>query len=121
MYAASFPEEVDFVISLDIVSPSVKNINDCVKITGDQIDKFLKYENLEADNVPSYEYNIMIDIVLDAYKGSITRKSAEILMKRGMQPAMDKGKYYFSRDPRLKVGMKLILHYIYSDKLLISL
>lgn len=45
----------------------------------------------------------MLDIVLDGYKGNITRKSAEILMKRGMQPASLPGKYYFSRDPRLKV------------------
>ncbi|XP_011496671.1 PREDICTED: probable serine hydrolase isoform X2 [Ceratosolen solmsi marchali] len=105
MYAASFPEEVDFVISLDIVSPSVKNINDCAKTTGDQVDKFLKYENLMAYNVPCYEYSVMIDIVHNAYKGSITRKSAEILMKRGMQPAIASGKYYFSRDPRLKVAL----------------
>lgn len=103
LYAASYPDEVEFVISLDIVSPNVKDITQVVAITGDHIDKFLKYEKLTMDNVPCYEYSEMIDIVEEAYKGSITRESAEILMKRGMQPALIPGKHYFSRDPRLKV------------------
>lgn len=103
MYAASYPDEVDFVISLDIVSPSVRDVNKTAPITGSHIDKFLSYESLTLDNVPCYEYQEMIDIVFHAYKGGITRESAEILMKRGMQPALIPGKHYFSRDPRLKV------------------
>ena len=103
LYAASYPNEVDFVISLDIVSPNVRDIKKTVTVTGDHIDKFLKYEDLTLDSMPCYEYNEMIAIVEDAYKGSITRESAKILMKRGMQPALDSGKHYFRRDPRLKV------------------
>ena len=104
LYAATYPDEVDLVISLDIVSPNVRDITKTVSVTGDNIDKFLKYEKLTFDNVPCYEYNEMIDIVLQAYNGSITRESAEILMKRGMKPALIPGKHYFSRDPRLKVN-----------------
>ncbi|XP_014237062.1 probable serine hydrolase isoform X2 [Trichogramma pretiosum] len=117
LYAASYPQEVEFVISLDIVSPSVKDVTKTVTITGDHIDKFLKFENLTLDSVPCYEYHEMIAIVEDAYKGSITKESAEILMKRGMQPALIPGKHYFSRDPRLKVSllgmlsMDLVLSY----------
>ena len=103
LYAASYPDEVELVISLDIVSPSVKDITKTVSITGPHIDKFLKFESLTLDNIPCYDYQHMIDIVFDAYNGSITRESAEILMKRGMQPALNPGKHYFSRDPRLKV------------------
>lgn len=88
---------------LDIVSPTVKNIEKSVASTGDCIDKYLKYEKLTLDSVPCYNYDEMIDIVVDAYAGGITRESAEILMRRGMQPAPTFGKYYFSRDPRLKV------------------
>ncbi|EZA46786.1 putative serine hydrolase, partial [Ooceraea biroi] len=36
-------------------------------------------------------------------------EAAEILMKRGMQPAHERGKYYFSRDPRLKVSFLGVL------------
>lgn len=103
LYAASYPDEVDFIISLDIVSPSVKDVAETAANTGNCIDKFLKYELLTLESVPSYEYNEMIDIVHKAYDGSITRESAKILMKRGMRPAYEKGKYYFCRDPKLKV------------------
>ncbi|XP_029673456.1 probable serine hydrolase isoform X1 [Formica exsecta] len=105
LYAASYPDEVDILISLDIASPSVKDITKTAAMTGNYIDQFLKYESLTLDNVPCYEYNKMIDIVEKAYEGSITKEGAEILMKRGMQPAYTKGKYYFSRDPRLKVAI----------------
>lgn len=110
LYAASYPEEVEFVISLDIVSPNVRDITKTVSITGDSIDKFLKYESLTLDSVPCYEYSDMIDIVEKAHGGSITRESAEILMKRGMQPALVPGKHYFSRDPRLKVYIPILQH-----------
>ncbi|XP_070153715.1 probable serine hydrolase isoform X4 [Polyergus mexicanus] len=105
LYAASYPDEVDILISLDIASPSVRDITKTAAMTGDYIDKFLKYELLTLDNAPCYEYNEMINIVEKAYEGSITKEGAETLMKRGMQQAYTKGKYYFSRDPRLKVAI----------------
>ncbi|KAG7196535.1 hypothetical protein KM043_018558 [Ampulex compressa] len=105
LYAASFPDEVDALVCLDIASPSVKNPAKIVEITGDYVDKFLKYETLTNENMPCYEYEEMIDIVEDAYTGSVTRESAKILMKRGMQSAHTANRYYFSRDPRLKVAL----------------
>ncbi|XP_012533413.1 probable serine hydrolase isoform X2 [Monomorium pharaonis] len=105
LYAASYPDEVDVLISLDIVSPSVRDVKKTAAITGEYIDKFLKYELLTLDNIPCYEYDEMLEIVEKAYDGSITKEGAEILMKRGIQPAYVKNKYYFSRDPRLKVSL----------------
>lgn len=104
LYAASYPDEVEYLISLDIASPSVRDITKSVEITGTYIDRFLKYEDLTLDSVPCYNYKEMIDIVETAYNGDITRESAEILMKRGMQPAPIMNQYYFRRDPRLKVN-----------------
>ncbi|RLU17385.1 hypothetical protein DMN91_009620 [Ooceraea biroi] len=109
LYAATYPNEVDFLISLDVVSPLVRNVEKIASLTGDYIDKFLKYDLLMLDCVPCYEYDDMITIVENAYEGSITREAAEILMKRGMQPAHERGKYYFSRDPRLKVSFLGVL------------
>ncbi|XP_072745432.1 probable serine hydrolase isoform X1 [Anoplolepis gracilipes] len=105
LYAASYPDEVEFIISLDIASPNVRHVAKTTAITGTCIDKFLKYESSTLDDAPNYEYNEMIDIVEKAYDGSITKEGAEILMKRGMQPTYTKGKYYFSRDPKLKVSI----------------
>jgi pimeloyl-ACP methyl ester carboxylesterase len=105
LYAASYPDEIDFLISLDIASPSVKNITKLASLTGDYIDKFLKYDLLTLDSAPCYEYKEMLKIVESAYEGSITTEAAEILMKRGIQAAYKKDEYYFSRDPKLKVKL----------------
>ncbi|XP_044583794.1 probable serine hydrolase isoform X1 [Cotesia glomerata] len=105
LYAASYPDEVDLLISLDIASPTVKTIDKVVALTKDNVDKFLKYEQLTKESTPTYNYDEMLDIVMDAYGGSITRESAEILMRRGTEPSSTPGKHLFTRDPRLKVSL----------------
>ncbi|XP_020292641.1 probable serine hydrolase isoform X2 [Pseudomyrmex gracilis] len=104
LYAASYPDEVECLISLDIVSPSVRDVKTIASNTGEYIDRFLKYETLTMENMPTYEYDKMIDIVENAYQGGITREGAKILMKRGMQPH-ENGTFCFSRDVRLKVAL----------------
>lgn len=107
MYAASFPDEVDRIICVDIASPAVREPSNMVKNTGSAIEKCLDYENLSEDKIPCYEYDEMIDIVCDAYKESVSRDNCKVLMKRGMAPVpvhMKKKGYYFKRDPRLKVA-----------------
>lgn len=107
MYAASYPEETEQIICIDIASPAVREPSSMVKTTGWSVDKLLEYENLSEDKIPSYSYDEMIDVVVDAYKGSISRENSETLMKRGMCPVpahMKKGGYLFKRDPRLKVS-----------------
>ncbi|KOC70853.1 putative serine hydrolase [Habropoda laboriosa] len=113
LYAASYPDEVDFMISLDIASPSVKDIIKCPDVTGDTIDKFLKYELLQPDSVPSYTYEEVLDIVEDAYNGSITKEGAITLMKRGLRPSSEPERYHFARDPRLKVTFHLLINIDY--------
>ncbi|XP_043253737.1 probable serine hydrolase isoform X1 [Colletes gigas] len=105
LYAASYPDEVEFLISIDIAGPSVKNITESAGITGVTVDRFLKYERLEFDSVPSYTYDEALQIVEDAYQGSITKESAAILMKRGTRPSSEPKRYCFSRDARLKVSL----------------
>ncbi|CAL7947724.1 unnamed protein product [Xylocopa violacea] len=104
LYAASYPDEVDFMISLDIVSPNVKDVTKNPALTGDIIDKFLKYESLQPSSSPTYTYEEVLAIVQDAYKGSLTKESAMTLMKRGLRSSPDPDRFYFSRDLRLKVS-----------------
>ncbi|CAH2048443.1 unnamed protein product, partial [Iphiclides podalirius] len=107
MYAASFPDDVERIICIDIASPAVRVPENMVKSTGWSIDKVLEYETLSEDKVPCYDYEEMIDIVVDAYKGSVSRENCKVLMRRGMAPTaahMKKKGYHFKRDPRLKVA-----------------
>lgn len=100
LYAAIFPNEVDKLISLDIVCPPVRDI---ASNLGETIDRFFKYEALKPNEHPLYSYDEMIDITVDGHKNQITRECCEILMKRGMKPTSDNNSiYHFSRDLRLK-------------------
>ncbi|RVE51715.1 hypothetical protein evm_003687 [Chilo suppressalis] len=107
MYASSFPDEVDRIICIDIASPAVREPSVTAKNLGKSIEKVLEYEDLPEDKIPCYDYDEMIDIVCDAYKGSVSRENCKVLMRRGMAPApahTKKKGYYFKRDPRLKVS-----------------
>ncbi|CAB3236605.1 unnamed protein product [Arctia plantaginis] len=107
MYAASFPDETEKIICVDIASPAVREPSVMVKSTGFSIDKMLEYEHLPENKIPCYGYDEMIDIVCDAYKGSISRENCKILMKRGMTPTpahTKKQGYLFKRDLKLKVS-----------------
>ncbi|XP_026492198.1 probable serine hydrolase [Vanessa tameamea] len=107
MYAASFPDDVDRIICIDIASPAVRVPEHMVKNTSGMIEKNLEYENLPEEKIPCYDYEEMIDIVCEAYKGSVSRENCKVLMKRGMAPVpahMKKKGFYFKRDPRLKVA-----------------
>lgn len=108
MYAASFPDDVAQFISIDIYGPTIRNVKNNAAITGNCVDKALEYETLPESKLPCYSYDEMVLLAMDAYNGSIDRKSAEILMIRGMNEAPknhSKGGYFFSRDLRLKVSV----------------
>ncbi|RZC40750.1 Abhydrolase 6 domain containing protein [Asbolus verrucosus] len=105
LYAATYPEDIAKYVSFDIASPSVRCPKKMVSGMADCVDKFLKYENLTMEQMPCYTYEEMIDIVHAAYGGAVTKQSCEVMMKRGMKPAVHKkGHYVFTRDPRLKVA-----------------
>lgn len=103
MYAASFPDDVDRFISIDIAGPTTRDHIKSAARTGDAIDRLLKYETLPMSKMPCYGYDEMIDIVTAAYEGSVDRESAKVLMRRGMAE-MSNG-YHFARDLRLKVSL----------------
>lgn len=106
-YAAGFPKDVDRIIQIDIVSPAVREPKIMVHTTGSDVEKFLAYENLTEDQIPCYEYELMIDLVHDAYRGALSRENCKVMMRRGMSPAQShtkKNGYYFNRDARLKVS-----------------
>lgn len=107
MYASCFPEDVDKLIMIDIAGPTVRDQEKIAKSVGPSIDKLLHYETLSLSKTPCYEYEEMIDLVVDAYEGSVTRDSVKILMKRGMAMApkeLHRNGFHFVRDLRLKVA-----------------
>ncbi|XP_069683648.1 probable serine hydrolase [Periplaneta americana] len=110
LYAATFPQDVEKLICIDIAGPSVRPVPYFVQQTPGIVDKFLIYEGLNEDTVPSYTHDEMMKLMLDAYKDSLTKESCEIMLRRGAVPIKSgdcngKGESFrFSRDGRLKVG-----------------
>lgn len=108
LYAASFPDDVSQFISIDLAGPTVRCHKKNAQMTGACIDKSFIYETLPESKLPCYKYDEMIDLVVDAYAGSIDRESAKVLMKRGMIPVpqhIANERYQFSRDIRLKISV----------------
>lgn len=107
MYASCFPAEVEKLIMIDIAGPTIRDQGKIAASVGPSIDKMLQYESLSLSKMPCYEYEEMINLVVDAYEGSVTRDSVKILMKRGMASApveLHKNGFHFVRDLRLKVA-----------------
>lgn len=107
MYAATFPDEISQYITIDLIAPTVRCLKKNASVLGSCIDRALAYETLPVSKLPCYTYDEMVTIAEDAYDGSIDRKSAEILMIRGMNKAPakhSKDGYFYSRDLRLKVA-----------------
>ncbi|KAF4519380.1 hypothetical protein B566_EDAN008688 [Ephemera danica] len=97
-------DKVSKLISIDIVGPVIRSEEKTVTETGSMIDKVLDYERKLEKNIPSYMMEDVIDIVMDAYRGSLTRESCKILLKRGVVTSEDGKGIHFARDPRLKVA-----------------
>ncbi|XP_059475928.1 probable serine hydrolase [Neocloeon triangulifer] len=104
MYAGAYPDGVDKLVSIDIAGPVTKPEKRTVADTAFICDKFLDYENLNEKRMPSYSRDDVMDLVMDAYKGSLTKESCEILMQRGTKEAAVPGGLNFCRDVRLKIA-----------------
>lgn len=103
-YAAVYPEMVDKLICIDIASPLPRRDEKFVHESGYIVEKFLDYEDILDQNLPAYKYEHAINLVMKAYKDSLTRESCEILFKRGLKRKPDCEVYHFSRDVRLKIS-----------------
>ncbi|XP_071446691.1 probable serine hydrolase [Hetaerina americana] len=103
MYAGSYPDEVEHLICIDIVSPVIKDSEKMVAGISASVDKVLAYEKILDKVMPAYTYDEALELVLTAYRGSLTRDSCKILMKRGLEKSQDGKGYHFRRDVRVKI------------------
>lgn len=101
LFAATFPESVDFVISFD----TVKAFSDGYryKRIGKNMDRTLTSLTHDANDNVEYTENELKERWIKGVHNSVTFDSVSILMKRGAQYNKESGKYILRRDPRLKV------------------
>jgi len=109
-YSAFFPEQIDKVVSIDLVSFGAMSLQKHVSTSRKSILESLKVsKKLESGNLPSYTYEdacgraFMANNIINGL-GSITKESVETLMSRGLVPAPDKpGEFTWSHDLRLRI------------------
>lgn len=106
LYSALYPECVEHYIALDIFKPI--SIDPAKKLEGHgkRLDQFLHLESLDPNSAPSYTYEEAVQVLYRKIEKWATKEGCEILTRRGTIKKPD-GRYYFSRDARLKVNVGL--------------
>lgn len=100
-YASLYPDNVSYVIAIDIIKfPSTK-IPTYNKYLAKGIAEFLQIDEGE-NNPPSYKKEVLIERWISATKNSLDEAACKVLMTRGVTEKPD-GTVYLNRDPRLRV------------------
>lgn len=105
IFAASFPEKVDLLITLDALQPRIltpSNINYLSACLDEMhlIDKW----TIAGAEPPTYTYEELIEKMNSQTFLSVKRSSANYLLARAVKESgKEAGRYYFTRDPRLKL------------------
>ena len=117
-FAAIFPNKVDKIISIDALKPSVYTSKRLVHALQQTIENFpiADQRNVEGDLI-EYTYNEMIDKIYNGFLNSVSKEAAPYILRRGALPSKKQpGKYYFSRDGRLRYNFGFYLgHSMYID------
>jgi pimeloyl-ACP methyl ester carboxylesterase len=105
MYTMINPRNVDFLICIDGAKPMITENN--MPRVAKSIARFSKYEQFERSTIepPNYTIEEIKEKICAPNNNSVTYEHCHHLMERNIAPSKtNPGKYYFTRDPRLKVG-----------------
>jgi pimeloyl-ACP methyl ester carboxylesterase len=104
-FAAIFPKKVNLVVGIDALKPSVFEPEKFITRIEDNIENFMLADkrNQEMTEPPAYPIEEMVEKMYKGTRGSVTRECASYLLKRNIKHSeKHPGKFYFSRDSRLK-------------------
>lgn len=58
LYAGIFPNDIEKLVSIDVVSTSIKEPSVVVTRAAECVDRILAYEKLSESSMPCYEYEV---------------------------------------------------------------
>lgn len=105
MFASVFPDKVDMVIGIDALKPHVYNPALVAAALEDRVKNFMLADerNLLKGEPPCYNYEDMVERLTLGTNNSVTKETAQYLLKRNIKRSEKyPGKFYFTRDSRLK-------------------
>lgn len=104
LYCCVFPDQVEAMISIDLTHPITRQIRNWNLAIANSIEDHFKSEYHHEDDpttnirVPVYSEIDAIKRLMDGHSASLTRESAEVLLKRGAKK--QRWGYTFNRDVR---------------------
>jgi len=108
-YTAMFPEYVEKVVSIDLISFGALPLNKHVQRSRKSVQEAVRINKiLLSGNIPSYKFEdacgkaFMATNILNGL-GSITQESVETLMARGLNKVPGKDEFTWSHDLRLRI------------------
>lgn len=107
LYSTLYPASVDFLICIDGIKPLVFDVNVMERMVK-TIEDFLKYDELRniGHEPPSYSYEVLIKMLHEGSRKSISLDNCKYILNRNIKrSSKDSEKFYFARDPRLKVSV----------------
>ncbi|XP_044755646.1 probable serine hydrolase [Coccinella septempunctata] len=99
-----YPEKVKFLICIDALHPFTTTVN--AETLRKSIDLLMKYDDMKSSENMSAAYSLQeaIEKMYNGYENAIKLERIPILLERNLSPSKNfPGKYYFSRDPKLKM------------------
>lgn len=106
VYAGTFPNYIDLLISIDTLKPLIRHPNTHVEFMTLRGINLVLADHRNRDTStepPSYTYDELVRRMVDGTNESVTAESAKYLLARGTKPStVDPNKYYFARDSRTK-------------------
>ncbi|XP_038113689.1 probable serine hydrolase [Culex quinquefasciatus] len=104
-YSAFFPDKVNLNVAIDPIKPFIGYPAEVAIRMAKRIPKFLEADayNAQSTEPPSYTYEALIEHLHIGTGKSVSKEAAPYLLKRNMaESKLHPGKYYFTRDNRLK-------------------
>lgn len=106
LFACIYSHQIESLISIDLEYPIGRGIQNWDAILASSIEESFKYEYTHDDDpttnlrVPVYSEGDAIKRLMDGHSNSLTKSSAQILLKRGA--TKQRWGYTFNRDLRLR-------------------
>lgn len=106
LYSCVYPDQVETLISIDLAHPLTRQVHNWNVTIANSIEEHFKCEYHHEDDpttnirVPVYSEVDALKRLMDGHSNSLTRESAEVLLKRGAKK--QRWGYTFNRDVRLR-------------------
>ncbi|KAB7504820.1 putative serine hydrolase [Armadillidium nasatum] len=108
LYAGAFPDKIEKVISIDSFRPITAEASEQCSVTARSLRELNKAAKKQVSQNPRYEYNEIVQKLVESYGGDFNEDAAKTLLIRNSVRHED-GKFSFTYAPILKVPSTMIL------------